>query len=566
MHVRGFTKSPTSGVEQPRDVPRASIEKIPYLQELGRHRGRAAAGLRVRRGRDQRHQPDDRPEADQLLGLQPDQLLQRRTRATASRPTRARHVREFRDMVKALHKAGIEVILDVVFNHTGEGNHEGPTISFRGLDNSVYYHLEPYDKQFYTNFSGCGNTVNCNHPLVEKFIAECLLFWVREMHVDGFRFDLALDPVARPGRQPDGRPAGPLAHRARRRAGRHQDHRRGVGRRRAVPGRLLPGLPLGRVERPLPRRRPALRQGRRRAWSARSPRGSRGSADIYQARRRAADQQHQLHHRHDGFTLNDLVSYNGKHNEANGEGNRDGTDDNLSWNCGVEGDTDDPAIEALRARQVRNFLTILMLSQGVPMMVMGDEARQTQFGNNNAYCQDNEITWFDWTPGRAARRPRPVHQRADRVPQGAPDAPPRHVLHRRGQRARADRHRVARLHLVQPGLGRPGVAGPRLHARRLPDAGDRQVEPDRYRHPRDDEHGLARPGLRRPDGRGPALASGHRHGGRGAARHLQPGSRAGPSRAARTGSGTAASWCSSPSHSRGGPRPAATCRGGSSWR
>ncbi len=177
-------------------------------------------------------------------------------------------------MVKALHKAGIEVILDVVFNHTGEGNHEGPTISFRGLDNSIYYHLEPYDKQFYTNLSGCGNTFNCNVPLVEKFIAECLLVLGPRDARRRLPLRPRLDPVARPGRQPDGRSAGPLAHRARQRAGRHQDHRRGLGRRRPVPGRLLPGLPLGRVERPLPRRHPALRQGRQGARRRRSRRGS----------------------------------------------------------------------------------------------------------------------------------------------------------------------------------------------------------------------------------------------------------------------------------------------------
>ncbi len=199
-------------------------------------------------------------------------------------------------MVKALHKAGIEVILDVVFNHTGEGNHEGPTISFRGLDNSMYYHLEPYDKQYYTNLSGCGNTFNCNVPLVEKFIAECLLFWVREMHVDGFRFDLASILSRGAGRQPDGRPAGPLAHRARQRAVRHEDHRRGLGRGRPVPGRLLPGLPLGRVERPLPRRHPGLREGRQgHRQQGRGP--DRRQRRHLPGGRRAADQQHQLHHR-----------------------------------------------------------------------------------------------------------------------------------------------------------------------------------------------------------------------------------------------------------------------------
>ena len=252
-------------------------------------------------------------------------------------PDEGPHVREFRDMVKALHKAGIEVILDVVFNHTGEGNHEGPTISFRGLDNSIYYHLEPDDKQYYTNLSGCGNTFNCNHPLVEKLIVECLLFWVREMHVDGFRFDLA----SILSRGPDGSPmddppvlwhieldneladtkiiaeawdAGGLyqvgyfpGYRWAEWNGRFRDDIR-----RFVKGDL--GL-VGAV---------AARIG--------------GSADLYQADGDLPINSINFITAHDGFTLNDLVSYNDKHNEANGEGNRDGTDDNLSWNCGVEGD------------------------------------------------------------------------------------------------------------------------------------------------------------------------------------------------------------------------------------
>ena len=394
-------------------------------------------------------------------------------------------------MVKALHKAGIEVILDVVFNHTGEGNHEGPTISFKGLDNSIYYHLEPDDKQYYTNLSGCGNTFNCNLPLVEKFIVECLQYWVREMHVDGFRFDLALDPVARPGRRADGRSRRSSGTSSSTTAGRHQDHRRGLGRRRPVPGRLLPGLSLGGVERALS----ATTSGA----SSRATTGivgevaSRiaGSADIYQARRRAADQQHQLHHRHDGFTLNDLVSYNGKHNEANGEGNRDGTDDNLSWNCGAEGDTDDPgSVDASRSPD-QELPAILLLSQGVPMFVAGDEVAPTQHGNNNAYCQDNEITWFDWTlPSRtptcsgssseliAFRRTHATLRRARSSPAS---------VNERG----TGRHRLARRSSSFSPAGT--IPASRVLAFTLagfPIARPASRATDRY--PRDDEHGLER--------------------------------------------------------------------------
>ena len=394
MHVRGFTKSPTSGAVNAGKYL-GVIEKIPYLQSLGV----TAVELLPVFEFDEDEISGTNPLTGQRLinywGYSPISFFNPHEGYCVA-PDEGSHVREFRDMVKALHKAGIEVILDVVFNHTGEGNHEGPTISFRGFDNSIYYHLEPYDKQFYTNLSGCGNTFNCNVPLVEKFIAECLLFWVREMHVDGFRFDLA----SILSRGPDGRPmddppvlwhieldnelaetkiiaeawdAGGLyqvgyfpGFRWAEWNGRFRDDIR-----RFVKGDM--GL-VGKV---------AARMG--------------GSADIYQEDGELPVNSVNFITAHDGFTLNDLVSYNGKHNEANGEGNRDGTDDNLSWNCGVEGATDDAAVESLRARQVRNFLTILMLSQGVPMMIMGDESRQTQFGNNNAYCQDNEITWFDWS-------------------------------------------------------------------------------------------------------------------------------------------------------------------------
>ena len=276
-------------------------------------------------------------------------------------------------MVKALHKAGIEVILDVVFNHTGEGNHEGPTISFRGLDNSIYYHLEPYDKQYYMNYSGCGNTFNCNHPLVEKFIVECLALLGQRDARRRLPLRPRLDPVARPGRRADGRPAGPLEHRARQRAGRDQDHRRGLGRRRPLPGRLLPRAAAGPSGTAATATTSAASS---RATPGSSPRSRRGSPAAPTSTRPTASCRSTASTSSPPTTASRSTTssrYNGKHNEANGEDNRDGTDDNLSWNCGVEGDTDDPEIEALRCRQVKNFLAILMLSQGVPMMVMGDE-------------------------------------------------------------------------------------------------------------------------------------------------------------------------------------------------
>jgi glycogen operon protein len=305
------------------------------------------------------------------------------------------HLREFRDMVKALHRAGIEVILDVVFNHTDEGNHLGPTFSFRGIDNRTHYFLVPWDLQYYMDFSGCGNTFNCNHPIAQKLIVECLRYWVREAHVDGFRFDegsiLARGEDGAPSAHPpvvwqieldDELAESKVIAEAWDAAGLYQiGHFPGDrwaewnGRYRDDIRRFVKGEPglLGAV---------ATRLA--------------GSSDLYQWRGQLPVNSINFVTCHDGFTLNDLVSYNDKHNEANGEGNRDGINENLSWNCGIEGESTDPAVEALRNRQVRNFAAILMLSRGIPMIVAGDEVRRTQKGNNNAYCQDNETSWFDW--------------------------------------------------------------------------------------------------------------------------------------------------------------------------
>jgi len=304
-------------------------------------------------------------------------------------------VDEFRDMVKALHRAGIEILLDVVFNHTAEGDHGGPTLCFRGVDNSTYYILDA-NRSWYANFSGTGNTLNANHPVVRRMIVDSLRYWVEEMHVDGFRFDLASiltrdscghvmsNPPVLWDIESDPALAGTkMIAEAWDAAGLYQ-----VGSFVGDSWREWNG-----------RFRDDLRDFFRGVEGSVARIADRvlGSPEIYSRKQREAEQSVNFVTCHDGFTLNDLVSYDYKHNEENGEGNHDGADDNRSWNCGVEGQSDDPAVEKLRNRQVKNFLTVTLLSLGVPMIVMGDEVRRTQRGNNNAYCHDNEISWFDWT-------------------------------------------------------------------------------------------------------------------------------------------------------------------------
>jgi isoamylase len=396
MHVGGFTRGAGAGVAFPGTFA-AVTEKIPYLRELGV----TAVELLPVAQFDDRSPLRDGPDGPltNYWGYSTVAFFAPH-HGYCVVPEVGRHLDEFRDMVKALHRAGIEVILDIVFNHTDEGNHLGPTQCFRGLDNAIYYHHVPRDRRYYMDFSGCGNTVNCNHPVVEKLIVECLEFWVREMHVDGFRFDegsiLSRDqdgiPVPYPPVVWNIELSETLAEtkiiaEAWDAAGLYQ-----IG--------YFPGY------------RWAEWNGRFRDDVRRFVRGDAGmlgevaarmsgSADLYEASGHLPLNSVNFITAHDGFTLNDLVSYDAKHNAANGEGNRDGSDDNLSWNCGVEGDTDDPAVEALRDRQVRNFATILLLSQGVPMVLMGDEVRRTQQGNNNAYCHDDALSWMDWE--RAAR-------------------------------------------------------------------------------------------------------------------------------------------------------------------
>jgi isoamylase len=308
-------------------------------------------------------------------------------------------VSEFKTMVKTLHSAGIEVILDVVYNHTAEGNQLGPTLSFRGIDNSVYYRLMPDDARYYRDYTGTGNTLNMRHPRVLQLIMDSLRYWVLEMHVDGFRFDLAAT-LARELHEVD-------------RLGAfldiiHQDPVLSQVKLIAEPWDLGEGgyqvgkFPIGWAEWN-DRYRDAIRSYWKGDGGIIGELAYRitGSSDLYARSGRRPYASINFVTAHDGFTLNDLVSYNEKHNEANGEDNRDGTDNNRSWNCGVEGPTDDPAVNALRAQQKRNFLATLFLSQGVPMMLSGDAIGHTQNGNNNAYCQDNELSWINWKLGAA---------------------------------------------------------------------------------------------------------------------------------------------------------------------
>jgi len=303
-------------------------------------------------------------------------------------------VLEFKTMVRTLHAAGFEVILDVVFNHTAEGNETGPVLSLKGLDNSVYYRLMP-DKVHYDNATGCGNTVNCEDPQVRSLIVDCLKYWVEEMHVDGFRFDLAT-VLARDSR-------GFNEHSAFFKAVRAEASLRDV-KLIAEPwdvgwgGYQLGRFPAGWAEWN-DRFRDTVRKFWRRDAGTLGELAERfaGSSDIFKHNGRKPTANINFVTAHDGFTLYDLVSYNERHNAANGENNADGTSNNLSWNCGTEGPASDPAVTALRLRQMRNLLTTLFLSQGIPMLQAGDEFARTQLGNNNAYCQDNEISWVDWS-------------------------------------------------------------------------------------------------------------------------------------------------------------------------
>jgi isoamylase len=388
MHVRGFTRSPSSGVQHP-GTYLGVIEKIPYLKSLGvtavelmpvhEFPTEAADGSRTR--------PANYWGYDPMAFFAP-----HRGYAAGSEP--GCQVREFKEMVRALHAAGIEVILDVVFNHTAEGNELGPTFSFKGLENRVYYMLGD-GGGYYRNYSGCGNTINGNHPIVRELIFICLRHWVHNYHIDGFRFDLA--SILSRDRNGDILPNPPIVEVI------TEDPMLADTKIIAEAWDAAGAYQVGSFA----SLRWAEWNGRYRDDVRRFWRGDHaqtghlatrlaGSSDLY------GDDDRQPYHSinfvtsHDGFTLNDLVTYREKHNEANGEGNRDGDNNNFSDNYGVEGPSRKRDLVAFRSRQVRNFLATLLLSQGVPMLVAGDECRRTQRGNNNAYCQDNPISWFDW--------------------------------------------------------------------------------------------------------------------------------------------------------------------------
>jgi isoamylase len=387
MHVRGFTRHPSSGLgEAIRGTYAGLIEKIPYLVDLGIT---AVELLPVFQ-----FDPGDAPAGrTNYWGYAPVSLFAPHAGYAASDEPLA-VLDAFRDMVKALHRAGIEVILDVVYNHTAEGGEQGPTFCFRGLDNQAYYILEA-DKARYANFSGTGNTLNGNHPIVRRMIVDSLRYWVEEMHVDGFRFDLASilsrdqtgAPLANPpvlwDIETDPSLAGvKLIAEAWDAGGLYQVGSFIGDRWKEWNGQFRDDV------RSFLRSEPGMVSKIASRFLA--------SPDIFGHEEREPEQSINFVTCHDGFTLNDLVSYNEKHNEANGEGNRDGHNDNRSWNCGVEGPSDDPAIEQLRTRQIKNFFALTLLALGAPMLQMGDEMRRSQQGNNNAYCQDNEVSWLDW--------------------------------------------------------------------------------------------------------------------------------------------------------------------------
>ncbi|MBE9109693.1 glycogen debranching protein GlgX [Nodosilinea sp. LEGE 07298] len=387
MHVGGFTRHPSSGLpDEQRGTYAGLIEKIPYLQELG---VTAVELLPIHQFDTQ----DAMPGLENYWGYSTLAFFAPH-RGYSSCKDPLGPVNEFRDLVKALHRAGIEVILDVVFNHSSEGNHEGPTLSFKGIDNKTYYMLED-NPIYYSNYSGCGNTLSPNHAVVGRMILDSLRYWVSEMHVDGFRFDLASvmsrDMAGNPLEDPpilwniESEPilAGTkIIAEAWDAAGLYQ-----VG--------SFIGDRFAEWNGPY---RDHVRQFVKGDTGCVPDLASRilGSPDIYQKPNREPNRSIHFVTCHDGFTLNDLVSYNQKYNQANGEQNRDGTDANYSWNCGVEGLSAPPEVEQLRQRQIKNFLTLLFMAQGTPMLLMGDEVRRTQRGNNNAYCQDNEISWFNW--------------------------------------------------------------------------------------------------------------------------------------------------------------------------
>ncbi len=389
VHVRGFTKRHLGVREDLRGTYAglAAEESLAYFQNLG---VTAVELLPVHHIADEaflRHHGLTNYWGYSSIGfLAPHALY-------AATGRHGEQVREFKGMVKAFHRAGIEVILDVVYNHTAEGNHLGPMLGFKGVDNQSYYRLEPDAPRYYQDFTGTGNSLNPVHPSVLRLIMDSLRYFVIDCHVDGFRFDLA-SALAREFYEVDRLSAFFDTI--------HQDPVLSQVKLIAEPWDVGPGgYQVGNFPVLWAEWNGMYRDTMRDFWRAESnvaEFASRftGSSDLYQSDGRAPFASINFVTAHDGFTLRDLVSYNEKHNEANAEDNNDGTDDNRSWNCGAEGETDDPEVNALRARQQRNFLATLLLSQGAPMLLGGDEFGRTQHGNNNAWCQDNEMSWFDW--------------------------------------------------------------------------------------------------------------------------------------------------------------------------
>jgi glycogen operon protein len=388
MHVRGFTRDATSGVEHP-GTYLGVIEKIPYLKSLG-----VTAVELMPIHEFPRETPwGQKPERPNYWGYDPMAFFAPHQGYAAGKEPGCQVV-EFKQMVKALHEAGIEVILDVVFNHTAEGNELGPTLSFKGLENKVYYMLGN-GGSFYRNFTGCGNTINGNHPIVREMLFLCLRHWVQTYHIDGFRFDLA--SILSRNRNGEIIPNPPVVELI------AEDPLLADTKVIAEAWDAAGAYQVGsfanlRWSEWNGRYRDDVRQFWRGDGHMLGHMATRlsGSADLYQAGGRQPYHSINFVTSHDGFPVNDLVSYAHKHNEDNGEGNRDGDNNNFSANYGTEGPSRKKQIEALRQRQIKNFLATLLLSQGVPMLLAGDECRRTQRGNNNAYCQDNQISWFDW--------------------------------------------------------------------------------------------------------------------------------------------------------------------------
>jgi glycogen operon protein len=392
-HVKGLSFDPSAKVEHP-GTYRGMIEMIPYLKDLG------ITSLELLPIHEFNEKENDKtnPRTGERLynywGYSTIAFFAPKSSYAANK-TPGGQVNEFKEMVREFHKAGIEIILDIVFNHTAEGNERGPTISFRGLDNTIYYMLDE-NKRYYKNYSGCGNTVNCNHPAIRTFILDCLRYWVVEMHVDGFRFDLG----AILGRDQQGRlmENPPVLE---------QIAEDPVLRNTKIIAEAwdaggayqVGGFPGGRWAEWNDRYRDDIRKfwrGDNHEVRHLATRLS-GSSDLYLRDGRKPFHSINFITSHDGFTLHDLVSYEHKHNEENGEENRDGGDGNYSSNYGFEGPSQNQLIESTRERQVKNFFATLMLSLGTPMILGGDELGRTQNGNNNAYCQDNEISWYDWS-------------------------------------------------------------------------------------------------------------------------------------------------------------------------